>query len=134
MSLKAKRVVILLSGLFAIWIIYAVNAVTYGILSLYHTVNILYPFQTLVIVGLVFTGIYSVVGVLSKEKNWVTLVDILLLVLSIISSVLAVPSIIVMHLDVQLSFDVSVAIGCTVGIVIGFIGLTRVTYLALKPE
>jgi len=137
MSTNYKMIAIRLSGLIAIWVVYITNALVYAFLSIYHKVDVLFPFKIFIIVGFAFTIVYSLSGLISREQNrhLIALVlDIILLGASALGSILAIPSILSMQSEIELNFDVSVSIGCMMGIIIGLIGLSLITYYAIKSE
>ena len=134
MSSDIKTFVIKFLGLVAIWIIYVANVITYLCLSIFHKVDILWPFKIFIIVGFAFTILYSLGGLLSGQEGdgiLPLIVDFMLLITSALGAILAIPSVLAMQTEIQLSFDISVSIGCIIGIIVGLIGLLLITYHAL---
>ena len=129
---------IILLGLIALWLVYSSNAYTYVYLSVYQKVDILIPFKVFILVGFGFTAAFSLIAIVyslvDREGNYsglVLIAELVLLTFSVISSYLTVPAILNMQSQFQIS-DVSIRIGCIIGVILGLIGLIFITYYSLK--
>lgn len=129
---------IILLGLIALWLVYLSNAYTYVYLSVYQKVDILIPLKVFILVGFGFAAAFSLIGIVyslvDREGNYsglVLIAELVLLTFSVISSYLTVPAILNMQSQFQIS-DVSIRIGCIIGVILGLIGLIFITYYALK--
>jgi hypothetical protein len=126
-------------GFGAIWFAWAMSAYTSVILINNQTVNILIPFITFIIIGIAFSSIWSVVGLVCDKnaiRSLAGIVDISFVAIAIVSAILSFYSITQIDKQVNISIDIFTSFDCILGIVLSFIGLLvfTISYLSKLLE
>jgi hypothetical protein len=127
-----KTSLIKMLGFITLWITYGVNAYTFLNLAISNKIDLLLPFKSFIVVGLVFAALFSLINIVFRgdDPNLLVLViEGVLFAVSLVGTYLTITSLLSLGAEFQLTFDISVCSGCIIGVFLGLIGLLAVTYI-----